>query len=249
MTLPYPYRPTSDGIPAPTSISPDCSEFAYPLPHHFGWRFKLHRCCGCTSSATAASMILLSWNCRGLGHPLSVYTLGRLIQDKRPGFLFLMETKSTVSNVNHILRNKGFSSSTGCDPEGLRGGLWVGWRSNFAVSVLHLCKNLILLSVRDDFNLTWRLAFVNGSPYRHQRPTVWSQIESLVSSDSGPLICIEDFNQVLHLTDRLSQTPSTLPGSTNFSQFLFNLSLTELPSAGPHFTWTNNRQAPQCTFE
>lgn len=54
---------------------------------------------------------------------------------------------------------------------------------------------------------------------------------------------------MLHPTDRLSPIPSRLPGSSDFSQFLFNLSLTELPSAGPHFTWTNNRQAQSCTFE
>lgn len=82
-------------------------------------------------------MILLSWKCRGLGHSLSVHTLGQLLHDRRHGFLFLIETKTSVNNVSHILRNKGFPHCVGFDSSGSSGDLWVGWRSNFAVLVLH----------------------------------------------------------------------------------------------------------------
>lgn len=99
-------------------------------------------------------MILLSWNWRGLGHPLSVHTIGRLVNDRRPSLLFLMETKTTVNSVNHILCNKGFVNLAGFDAEGPSGGLWVGWKANLTASVLHQSKHLILLSVIDEFQLS-----------------------------------------------------------------------------------------------
>ncbi|CAN0919094.1 hypothetical protein LINGRAHAP2_LOCUS31256 [Linum grandiflorum] len=38
-------------------------------------------------------MMILSWNCRGLGQPLTVKHLRRLVRRLCPGILFLMETK------------------------------------------------------------------------------------------------------------------------------------------------------------
>jgi hypothetical protein len=38
-------------------------------------------------------MIVLSWNCRGLGNPGTVHDLHRLIKEKKHDLVFLMETK------------------------------------------------------------------------------------------------------------------------------------------------------------
>lgn len=67
---------------------------------------------------------------------------------------------------------KGFVNSAGVDAEGLSGGLWVGWKVNFTVSVLHQSKHLILLSVIDEFQLSWRLALIYGSPSLNSRAAV-----------------------------------------------------------------------------
>jgi hypothetical protein len=44
-------------------------------------------------------MIVLSWNWRGLGNPLAVRSLCRLVKDKKPTLVFLMETKVTRNKV------------------------------------------------------------------------------------------------------------------------------------------------------
>lgn len=103
--------------------------------------------------------------------------------------------------------------------------------------------HLILLSVTNEFHLTWHLDLIYDSPYLPQRSASWDQTEEALLPVQGPLICIGDFNQVLHLSDKLSSSSSTsIPGSTRFHQLLFNLGLSKVASSGPHFTWTNNRQ-------
>lgn len=102
----------------------------------------------------------------------------RLLLDRRANLLFLMETKTSVVNVSLLLRNKGFSDSTGVDVDGLRGSLWVGWKSNLSVSILFRSNHLILLSIKDDFNLfgIW-LLFMDRPIWRSKR---WSGTPSML---------------------------------------------------------------------
>lgn len=60
---------------------------------------------------------------------------------------------------------------------------------------------------------------------------------------------VGDFNQTLGPTDKLGPPSSYIPGATCFQQLLNDLDLYEIPSFGPHFTWTNNRKGNDCTFE
>ena len=47
-------------------------------------------------------MIILSWNCRGLGNLRAVEVLSYLMREKAPKVLFLMETKQTVKEMKWI---------------------------------------------------------------------------------------------------------------------------------------------------
>jgi hypothetical protein len=56
-------------------------------------------------------MILLSWNCRGLGNPWAVRELCHLVKTKKPTLLFLMETKSRKNKMEGIRIKIGFEGS------------------------------------------------------------------------------------------------------------------------------------------
>jgi hypothetical protein len=56
-----------------------------------------------TTSPTA--MMMLCWNCRGLGNPCAVRALHHLVKEKRPNLVFLMETK-LCQNKMEIIRSK-----------------------------------------------------------------------------------------------------------------------------------------------
>lgn len=126
-----------------------------------------------------------------------------------------------------------------------------GWARSphFSVDILHRSSNIILLFVKDDFNLSWRLALIYGSPYLQPRASVWDSILNVLTHHSGPLLCIEDFNQTLSPSDRLGPSNSFIHGAVSFQQFLFDMDLTKIPLEGLSFTWTNNRRGSNCTFE
>jgi hypothetical protein len=55
-------------------------------------------------------MSLLSWNCRGLGNPPTVRDLGQMVQEKKPNFLFLIETISSKKCMERLCVKFAFQS-------------------------------------------------------------------------------------------------------------------------------------------
>jgi hypothetical protein len=80
-------------------------------------------------------MSLLSWNCRGLGNPRTVRDLCQLVEEKKPRFLFLMETR-IQQNRMQVVRNKlGFAGMLVVDPIGTSGGLALIWKEATEVEI------------------------------------------------------------------------------------------------------------------
>ena len=50
-------------------------------------------------------MSAISWNCRGLGNPLTVKALQKVVLEKDPTLVFLMETKFDVTEMDGIKRS------------------------------------------------------------------------------------------------------------------------------------------------
>lgn len=67
-----------------------------PVKNHFfiGWSRSPDR---------LGQMIILSWNCRGLGHPTAIPYLCELVKARRPDVLFLCETLSHFVKIAHLL--------------------------------------------------------------------------------------------------------------------------------------------------
>ena len=68
-------------------------------------------------------MKILSLNCRGISRPTAVHGLRALIRANSPDFLFLFETKSSLSLVSSILNHLGFYLMTHVAPIGPSDGL------------------------------------------------------------------------------------------------------------------------------
>ena len=49
-------------------------------------------------------MSALSWNCRGLGNPLIVKTLQKIVKEEDPTLVFLMETKFKAMEMEGVKR-------------------------------------------------------------------------------------------------------------------------------------------------
>jgi exonuclease III len=68
-------------------------------------------------------MIILSWNCRGLGVPSAIPNLKKLARGHKPDILFLSETLSHARQLESVRVMLGFDSCLAIDVEGRSGGL------------------------------------------------------------------------------------------------------------------------------
>jgi hypothetical protein len=84
-------------------------------------------------------MKILSWNCRGLGNPQTIQELCRLVKEKKPEVVFLMETKLNNKKLEPIRVKLGFQMPLGLIVSE-RAEAWLffvkvlqGWKSKIAV--------------------------------------------------------------------------------------------------------------------
>lgn len=73
---------------------------------------------------------MLSWNARGLGHPLAIRSTSSLIQ-------------VNAEKGMYIARKWGFDKGNGVDCKGQSGGLLVFLDKSIHVNIVYLNKNLI----------------------------------------------------------------------------------------------------------
>jgi hypothetical protein len=67
-------------------------------------------------------MIILSWNCRGLGNLRTVRDLRLMVKEKKVTLLFLMETKVRNKAMQCLRVSLGFDGLLTVDPVGKSGG-------------------------------------------------------------------------------------------------------------------------------
>jgi hypothetical protein len=110
-------------------------------------------------------MILLSWNCLGLGNPRAIRDLCRLVKEKRLTFLFLMEAKSSKSKMKFIQVRLGFEGPFVVDPIGRSGGLPLLWKEKNEVEIQnYTCRHINAVIKHSYSTQPWRLTDFYGHP-------------------------------------------------------------------------------------
>ena len=89
-------------------------------------------------------MSAISWNCRGLGNPLTVNALQKVVLEKDPTLVFLMETKYDVSEMNGVKRK--IERQQGLVVPSIRraGSLALLWRSSLQVDYYHIPLGILM---------------------------------------------------------------------------------------------------------
>ena len=88
-------------------------------------------------------MIVLSWNCRGIGNCHAVQVLVDLVRKQGPKILFLMETKLTKTEMEPIQRELNFHSMTVVPSRGRSGGLALMWKDDVLLNTQPVSPNHI----------------------------------------------------------------------------------------------------------
>lgn len=187
-------------------------------------------------------MLILTWNCQGVGRTLTSQALGDLVRKNRPSILFLMETKNNKVKLETIHRRLKFDCSSYVEPEGLSGGLALWWTNEVYVDVEFAHKNLMHTIVLDKADSSlWATTFVYGCPSQAGKEQVWDEIRGIGRSERYPWLCIGDFNQVLSVGDKMGGNVPDSGRIKAFHDMLNDCGLVDLGCKGPRFTWRNNR--------
>ncbi|GAU10377.1 hypothetical protein TSUD_382990 [Trifolium subterraneum] len=147
-------------------------------------------------------VIILSWNCRGLGGPSAIPNLKKLARGHKPDILFLSETLSHNRHIESIRVLLGFDSCLAIDVEGRSGGLTVFWKDSSKCRVLNYTRNFINMLVEDEQWGEWRLTCNYGYPERSRRRAAWDLLRALGNMSSIPWYIIGDFNDLLSQADK-----------------------------------------------
>jgi hypothetical protein len=142
-------------------------------------------------------MSLLSWNCRGLGNLRIVRDLCRMVKEKKPDLVFLMETKLPSLRMEFIRVRTGFDYMFVVDNMGRSGGLALMWRFELSVEIQNYSRRHINATVQMAVNgQKWKLTGFYGHPDASKRIEAWNLLRHLHTLSPEAWLCVGDFNEI-----------------------------------------------------
>jgi exonuclease III len=185
-------------------------------------------------------MIILSWNCRGLGNLRTIHELRPMVREKKPNLMFLMETKLRKNKIELIRTKIGFNNMFVVECVGKSGGLALFWEDGNNVEVQNFSHRHINAIVHNRVvDVDWKFTGFYGHPDSTKHHEAWQLLKILARMSPDPWVCIGDFNKVLTSSEKLGGNARQQNLMQAFQQTLEECSLTDLGFVGPKFTWSN----------
>lgn len=148
-------------------------------------------------------MIILSWNCRGFGHPTAISFLYELVRVRRPDVLFLCETH--LNKIDEIKACFHYDCAFTMNCMGRSGGLCVFWYNFSLCNINSYSQNHIDKTVNDT-NGPWRVMGYYGHPETSKRRLSWNLLRQLANINTLPWVCIGDYDDLLTSSKRRGET-------------------------------------------
>ncbi|XP_061993305.1 uncharacterized protein LOC133711157 [Rosa rugosa] len=191
-------------------------------------------------------MEVLAWNCRGLNNPAAVQALKILIQQRKPSFIFLSETKIDGWDYMNSLRLQiEYLNCEAVFSEGQSGGVALFWADGLDVCFRSKSKSHVDVEVRetDGSGAVWRLTGLYGNPATTDRHLTWAQLRSLWAESALPWVVVGDLNELLHAYEKEGGVVRRERQMQPFRDALSQCDLFDLGFHGSPFTWRRLGQA------
>lgn len=145
----------------------------------------------------------LVWNCQGLGNPMTVKALRKLVRAEDPSLVFLMETKLMTKQMERVKIKLGFDCGIFVDRVGRSGGLAFLWRKSVDVTLRSFSFNHIDVTIESDGSAPcWRFTGFYGEPATSKRHIEWNLLRKLGDQTRLPWCCMGDFDEILSFNEK-----------------------------------------------
>jgi hypothetical protein len=185
-------------------------------------------------------MSLISWNCRGLGNLWTVRDLYQMVKEKRPNFLFLIETKRSKIKMEVIRGQLGYAGMFVVDSVGKSGGIALLWREVEELEIQNYSRRHINAIVKNmTTGVQRKLTGFYGHPEWNKRKESWDLLQHLQTYSPMAWLCIGDFNEIVEQSEKWGANPRKEGQMKLFRSALEKCNLSDLGYSGAKFTWTN----------
>ena len=184
-------------------------------------------------------MIIINWNCQGLGNQRAVEVLTKLVRSKGPTILFLMETKRTIAEMRNLCHDLNFHSVLAVPCEGRKGGLVMFWKADCNLHIQTFSPNHIDTHILSANQQPWRLIGLYGRLEGYCKHELWLLLQHLHARSSLLWACMSDFNEILQVTEKRGGLPKPLAPMLAFREILLQCKLKDLSYQGYPFTRRN----------
>ena len=149
-------------------------------------------------------MIVMAWNCRGMGSTLAVRTLAEEVRTREPLLVFFAETKASISRIKGLQSKLNYTQGITVPSDGRSGGLALLWKKGARVS-FKSCSNshIDVVVCESDSSPSWRATSFYGHLDTEKRHISWKLLDALRTQCDLPWIVFGDFNKIAFSYEKL----------------------------------------------
>ena len=189
-------------------------------------------------------MIVVSWNCRGLGHPSKINFLKDLIKSKKPDILLIQDTKLSSQEMEGIIGKSRIYEGLAISTMGASGGISTIWEKMKWKLQQHTRKDHWINTKLENIETGGTKSIYNIYSTNHykDKETCWETLKESIGDDREDNILVGgDLNLILKAKEKrggnflLDQNRETL------EEIMEQSNLLDIPPKNGKYTWDNRR--------
>lgn len=191
------------------------------------------------------SLVVLVWNCRGLGNKAAMNAVRDLIEAHHPDIVILTKTRMARERVDRVARQLQFDGFKATETIDFSGGILLLWNeaSTKVQTIGSTEQELHTIIGVSNFRFKWLLSSVYASPRSEERDILWRNLEVVAENCNLPWAVMGDFIELLMLEEKLGGRTFSRIRADRFAGMMSACELSDLGFIGPKFTWTNMRSS------
>lgn len=192
---------------------------------------------------------IVNCNIRGAWDATKRAIINEALLRSKPNVVVLQETKKEVITQSFCreLWNKNGIQFCYVPSQGASGGMCIMWCED-EFELLDTLEDQYTLSCmfksRRD-GTEWFVTGVYAPNNRVQRKKLWREIAGVLGVWDIPGCVVGDFNTIRFVEEK-NRDIAANRGMTEFSNFISDCDLIDLPLYGAHYTWSNFQEDPIC---